>query len=420
MDSANSGSIQSSSGGDEEYDSRADSISALFYPTSSSSSAAAAAAAAASLPPPPPSSSSSSSHHPNPSSFFDSFSFLDSSPLLPLDSSSSPWPPRPLRPSPVPTPDFPHLNSSLPRGPPIVQSSVQQPPENSTAIAAPPRSSKKRSRASRRAPTTVLTTDTSNFRAMVQEFTGIPSPPFGAAASPFSRSRFDLFHSSSSPSSLAPPYLLRPFPQKPPALASPNPSSSATTITAIIDALASTTNTISNAKASATIPITSAPASMANSTPTNNNYQLPSPDPGLASQNQSLFNLQSQGPVINFQSLLTQKYTLPTASPAFATRPQAVIPSPEFGSRELGLPPGLIRSEGVQSGWAGASGPDGGEQARLRPVVGGNDNGAQQRVSSCKFNYSGPGSSELNGEKGSEGVAARGEGMVDSWICSSD
>ncbi|RYR65955.1 hypothetical protein Ahy_A03g011882 [Arachis hypogaea] len=37
---------------------------------------------------------------------------------------------------------------------------------------------KKRSRASRRAPTTVLTTDTSNFRAMVQEFTGIPAPPF--------------------------------------------------------------------------------------------------------------------------------------------------------------------------------------------------------------------------------------------------
>ncbi|CAL5061530.1 unnamed protein product [Urochloa decumbens] len=38
----------------------------------------------------------------------------------------------------------------------------------------PPR---KRPRASRRPPTTVLTTDTSNFRAMVQEFTGIPAPP---------------------------------------------------------------------------------------------------------------------------------------------------------------------------------------------------------------------------------------------------
>ncbi|OWM82208.1 uncharacterized protein LOC116208646 [Punica granatum] len=37
------------------------------------------------------------------------------------------------------------------------------------------RNRKKRTRASRRAPTTVMTTDTTNFRAMVQEFTGIPA-----------------------------------------------------------------------------------------------------------------------------------------------------------------------------------------------------------------------------------------------------
>ncbi|KAD2041408.1 hypothetical protein E3N88_41977 [Mikania micrantha] len=36
---------------------------------------------------------------------------------------------------------------------------------------------KKRSRASKRPPTTVLTTDTNNFRQMVQEFTGIPTAP---------------------------------------------------------------------------------------------------------------------------------------------------------------------------------------------------------------------------------------------------
>ncbi|XP_006658836.1 calmodulin-binding protein 25-like [Oryza brachyantha] len=36
---------------------------------------------------------------------------------------------------------------------------------------------RKRPRASRRPPTTVLTTDASNFRAMVQEFTGFPAPP---------------------------------------------------------------------------------------------------------------------------------------------------------------------------------------------------------------------------------------------------
>ncbi|MCL7049642.1 hypothetical protein MKW94_022726 [Papaver nudicaule] len=80
------------------------------------------------------------------------------------------------------------------------------------------RNPKKRTRASRRAPTTVLTTDTSNFRAMVQEFTGIPAAPFSASTSVFPRSRFDLFNTSStgkqSGLSAPPPYLLRPFPQK--------------------------------------------------------------------------------------------------------------------------------------------------------------------------------------------------------------
>ncbi|KAH7834334.1 hypothetical protein Vadar_014982 [Vaccinium darrowii] len=55
------------------------------------------------------------------------------------------------------------------------------------------RNPKKRSRASRRAPTTLLTTDTTNFRAMVQEFTGIPAPPFTSSSSPFLRNRLDLF-----------------------------------------------------------------------------------------------------------------------------------------------------------------------------------------------------------------------------------
>lgn len=83
------------------------------------------------------------------------------------------------------------------------------------------RNPKKRSRASRRAPTTVLTTDTTNFRAMVQEFTGIPAPPF---SSPFPRTRLDLFGSSVASRSMSnhmdppptppPPYLLRPFAQK--------------------------------------------------------------------------------------------------------------------------------------------------------------------------------------------------------------
>ncbi|KAJ4705647.1 VQ motif-containing protein [Melia azedarach] len=40
---------------------------------------------------------------------------------------------------------------------------------------------RRRSRASRRTPTTLLNTDTTNFRAMVQQFTGGPTAPFPSA-----------------------------------------------------------------------------------------------------------------------------------------------------------------------------------------------------------------------------------------------
>ncbi|KAH9297726.1 hypothetical protein KI387_029408, partial [Taxus chinensis] len=42
---------------------------------------------------------------------------------------------------------------------------------------------KKRSRASQRAPTTLLTTDIANFRAMVQQFTGLPESPCASLGS---------------------------------------------------------------------------------------------------------------------------------------------------------------------------------------------------------------------------------------------
>eukprot|EP00253_Pinus_taeda_P012277 PITA_12277 len=48
------------------------------------------------------------------------------------------------------------------------------PSRNTDAGGGPERVSKKRSRASKRTPTTVLNTDASNFRAMVQHFTGLP------------------------------------------------------------------------------------------------------------------------------------------------------------------------------------------------------------------------------------------------------
>ncbi|KAG6488561.1 VQ motif-containing protein 22-like [Zingiber officinale] len=40
------------------------------------------------------------------------------------------------------------------------------------------RSVRRRTRASRRAPTTMFDTDAANFRAMVQQFTGLPSVPY--------------------------------------------------------------------------------------------------------------------------------------------------------------------------------------------------------------------------------------------------
>ncbi|XP_076945619.1 uncharacterized protein LOC143616767 [Bidens hawaiensis] len=46
----------------------------------------------------------------------------------------------------------------------------------------PNKNPKKRTRASRRAPTTVMTTDTTNFRRMVQQYTGIPDSPFATSS----------------------------------------------------------------------------------------------------------------------------------------------------------------------------------------------------------------------------------------------
>ncbi|XP_050378029.1 uncharacterized protein LOC126795227 [Argentina anserina] len=88
--------------------------------------------------------------------------------------------------------------------------SISDTPRGSYSSAKPSsliRNSKKRTRASRRAPTTVLTTDTSNFRAMVQEFTGIPAPPFSAGSSSYSRRLDSIFGSGSV-------YPLRPSAQK--------------------------------------------------------------------------------------------------------------------------------------------------------------------------------------------------------------
>ncbi|XP_042425851.1 flocculation protein FLO11-like [Zingiber officinale] len=97
-----------------------------------------------------------------------------------------------------------YLNSMSSSSPP------PRPPARSLSPPSPPLPSRKRSRSARRPHTTVLNTDTSNFRAMVQQFTGVAYPPFdlAAASASFSRPRLNLFDSATQP---PPP----PFSQKP-------------------------------------------------------------------------------------------------------------------------------------------------------------------------------------------------------------
>ncbi|CAA0841820.1 VQ motif-containing protein [Striga hermonthica] len=182
MDSRNSGSPQSSSGGEEEYDSRAagGSISAFMS----------GGGGPISNPPPPP--------------LFDPFSNY-----LHLHQNSNPSPPL------GPNPDWARITSIKPdpTNPPNARDGANLLPGSSTITPPPPdpnrpaaRNPKKRTRASRRAPTTVLTTDTTNFRAMVQEFTGIPALPFDGGPCPgpsFTRARTDLFGPSRSAASFA-------------------------------------------------------------------------------------------------------------------------------------------------------------------------------------------------------------------------
>ncbi|XP_075518811.1 uncharacterized protein LOC142552835 [Primulina tabacum] len=243
MASGNSGgSIQSSSsgGGDEEYDSRSESISSFYNKN------------------PPNFTSLTSSPHPpslpqqNPASYYNNSHIIPSAQNLYL------YPPS--------TPNFQYNNINISDGmiwPAGLRSEAnstdtlrnQSLQASSQANAARPSSlpevtknPKKRTRASRRAPTTVLTTDTTNFRQMVQEFTGIPTAPF--PGSPYSR-RMNLLSGASAlrPTAhfdgLGPLYSLRPpIPQNiVPAFSSSSSSPSIFNAT-MIDAIVSTTNIV--------------------------------------------------------------------------------------------------------------------------------------------------------------------------------
>ncbi|XP_062098261.1 uncharacterized protein LOC133804121 [Humulus lupulus] len=236
MDSGNnSGSLQSSSTGDEEYDSRAESNPGNFLNPNSNSTAHFLG-------------SSDSHHHyqnqQQPTLLFDHLSTNNNYLKQALFTATTS-----TQPQPISNPNFflnlDCSNNTTTAGTNVGSRSGQlrlSEPKNTTTSthqlrnvlpvpsssthgltgatqfpgpSSSGRSSKKRNRASRRAPTTVLTTDTSNFRATVQEFTGIPAPPFSSGGYPtsFSRCRLDLFGGAGI---LPDPfYPLRPSAQKP-------------------------------------------------------------------------------------------------------------------------------------------------------------------------------------------------------------
>ena len=480
MDSGNSGSMQSSSGGDEEYDSRAESISAFLNPPGHVGSLSNQA-----HPHQQPHHQTHTMFDPL-SNYFDPSSSTARSVQNPLSNPNSllnfdmVWSKTP-RSDPNPTdlgglitpsssaPSQPFLTNQLggqqTRAPTFhniqippqadqqqnasraslssTSANDQAQPSNNNMV----RNPKKRSRASRRAPTTVLTTDTTNFRAMVQEFTGIPAPPF--TSSPFPRSRLDLFGTSSSlrssgPTGLdpsPPPYLLRPFAQK----VQPLPFvSSTSSTTSMIDALGSN-------------PTTNA---------TNSTYQ-----------HHNLLNMNMQSPILNFQSLLQAqpKFSL-SNSPSIhslGSKPQGgslEIPSNDHSHlkmgtsvlEEFGLTPQQQQqqqhphhhhqqqhhhhhhhvSTQLMSGLPNIVSSDGTTLSRTDnnnnsnnnnppPTNWTNDTGlngsysnSERVTNNGKLNYSAAASASSSdfhhGDKGSENVATRSEGMVESWICSSD
>ncbi|KAK9270190.1 hypothetical protein L1049_025766 [Liquidambar formosana] len=450
MDSGNSGSMQSSSGGDEEYDSRPDPIptflnsSSHFNPISN---------------PQHTHLSHHQSHSPSmfnpPSNYLDVFSqspaHLNPNSLSNLDVV---WSRSGQRSDPNCTPLGNLIGSSSSsqstlggaQGPsqgsfPSSSKMIRSVHEDGARPSASMdqtnvvRNPKKRTRASRRAPTTVLTTDTSNFRAMVQEFTGIPAPPFSASSS-YSRGRFDLFGSGSSLrsghlESLGPLYPLRPSPQKVQPTPFVSSSSSSASPSFLNSTMVDATNIASTTNNNPITTSMSAASNNVNSTSGNNNYQLPSDLGLLHKQPQNVLHMQN--PILTFQSLLQSplpppfKYPLSgDMSSVFGTKSQGsstTIHSLEelgmghgghMNANFSGFPNHVTNSDG--RGGAGAN--DGSHQDHLRPPF--NDNfDNSHRVSGFKLNCSAS-SSDFHPEKGLENVSSRGEGTVESWICPSD
>ncbi|EHA8590452.1 putative serine-rich protein C215.13-like [Cocos nucifera] len=409
MDSTNSGSIQSSSSGDDCYDSRTEAISSSLNLPSQP-------------PPPPPRRSSSHQlhHHPSPFSSISLLPRVNTFPSTPPDPNplglDMAWA-RSLPPSSLlehsctildgsSSPSSKAMAIAAPSGsPPSGSSSLNQsvqPPTQPAPPASTPRGSKKRSRASRRAPTTVLATDASNFRAMVQEFTGFPAAPF--ISSPFSRPRLDTFHAATTASAY-------PFgPLIAPSLRAPLfPPISFLSSSMAHGAAFLSRNTVANANTSATSTCSNT-SSSSSTTTSSSNYQLPN---SIVLQHQNLLNMQS--PDFTIQSSLqpqTPPYHNSVTMPAFEANPTlgpSGLAAGGLGSLFAmeGLKPSRRSADGFL-GWAdGSASTEDRDRSRFRSVIGNYDN--LQQVSN-------------HAEKGSESMTlTRGsEGKVDPWILSSD
>lgn len=429
MDSGNSGSLQSSSGGDDDFDSRGGGVdssplSALLRPT------------------PSPSSAGAFSMH---GSLYGLQDFTSASPQQQQQQlqhqhhhhqqQQASWSAQFMA-GPA--------SSSTRVAPPdagMGASAHQAPDPSAAAAAAPPRGSRKRARASRRAPTTVLTTDTSNFRAMVQEFTGIPNPPFAAGAGgpgASFNSRFDHIFSSSAlrsaaggagdPASSLPPYLLRPFAQKLQTATSPfapftSPSSSTPPGPSSNMGIAN-----ANARAAATAAATTT-ASANHRGVAGDDFQLTS---------SALLRMQDHSSnYLSFQNLLGS--TQPSSQHMFgglshgAPRLHEQSPSefmPGAGSGSMGLSHGgMMVSEGMHMHQQQRSDVhQGGDELSgvVRAGASGSGGGGGGGHGSCKLNYpphtvasssSAAASTDMTPDGGSR--SGRGEGL-DPWLCTSE
>ncbi|CAA2993090.1 uncharacterized protein LOC111408875 [Olea europaea var. sylvestris] len=391
MDSGNSGSLQSSSGGEDEYDSRGESISSFLNPGGHFGSISGQQ---------PPFMSQQNN-------FFDPRSNLDA---FIQQSSANPnantqynndlvWT-RSLRSDQSNYGHFGNLTGSSSRTQNLVNSqgpnSTQQGPgqgqgqfptaqsvqltahagseqfdqQPNSAIKNP----KKRPRASRRAPTTVLTTDTTNFRQMVQEFTGIPAAPFSGP--PYSR-RLDLLSTARSGhlGTLGSLYPLRPSTQK----VQPSPflpsSSSPLFNSNMIDAIVSSTN------------ISTANVGSLNS----NNFQLPSDLGLIPKQPHNLLNFQNQ--TLQLQPLLHSPSLKNQLGQAFGTLEMS-------HDRQV---------EGNLSGFSNLESTSAGAQGRTEGNI-------QENIRTFGGNIT----SEFHSDKVLENVSSAADGTVSSWICPSD